>query len=140
MLVTLLMLFHCAEPKQKPIKSEPQLSDRMIYSGTNKGPFKNKQARADFIQESFQSITDNKGYLTMGFVRQQPSSDLVSVGGTESEPEFGGTSVCKERHERYHDYSAVCHIFAIPQTSRTVLNTVSVSANYTQCLYVYRCV
>lgn len=96
-LVTLLMLFHCSEPKQKPVKSEPlvniQLTDRMIYSGTNRGPFKNKQASADFIQESFQSITDNKGYLSMGFVRQQPSSDLVSVGGTKSEPEFRGSSM-----------------------------------------------
>lgn len=48
----------------------------MIYSGTNGGPFKNKQATADYIQESFQSITDNKGYSSMGFVRQQPCLTL----------------------------------------------------------------
>lgn len=55
----------------------------MIYSGTNRGPFKNKQARADFIQESFQSITDKKRYSSMGFVRQQPCCLTYKCGGNK---------------------------------------------------------
>lgn len=66
----------------------------MIYSGAKRGPFKNKQARADFIQESFQSITGNKGYLSMGFVRQQLC--CLTLGRTKSEPEFRGTSMVWE--------------------------------------------
>lgn len=109
----------------------------MIYSGNNRGPFKNKQARADFIQESFQSITDKKRYLSMGFVRQQPCCLNLQVWGEPSQSQSSEEPVWYEkRDERYHDYFAVCHIFAIAQTSRAVLNTVSVSENYTQYLYV----
>lgn len=76
----------------------------------------------------------------MGFVRQQPCCLTLQVWGEPSQSQSSEEPVRCEKSERYHDYFAVCHIIAIAQTSRAVLNTVSVSENYTQYLYVYRCV
>lgn len=57
----------------------------MVYSGTSRDFFENKQARADFIQKSFQTITDNKEFSSMGFAIQQLSPLQVSGEPNQSQ-------------------------------------------------------